>query len=162
GPAVVEEDVAVTEGRFAVPLDFGAVFDGSPRFLEVAVRPGSSTGAFAVLSPREEVAVVPSALFSAITGDPDVQRRSVAPTCPAGQYLRELAADGTPTCVADADANSGGTVTSVTAGAGLSGGTITLSGPIGVSFAGTGAASTVARSDHGHGSAYQARIAACT
>ncbi len=161
GPAIVEEDVAVTEGRFAVPLDFGAVFDGSPRFLEVAVRPGAGTGAFAVLSPRQEVAVVPSALFSATTGDADLQRRSVPPTCLPGQYLRALAPDGTPTCAADADANSGGTVTSVTAGAGLSGGTITLSGPIGVSFAGTGSASTVARSDHGHGTAYQARINAC-
>ena len=44
----------------------------------------------------------------------------------------------------------GGTVTSITAGAGLTGGTITTSGTIAASFAGSGAASTVARSDHNH------------
>jgi hypothetical protein len=48
------------------------------------------------------------------------------------------------------DNNSGGTVTSVTAGTGLTGGTITTSGTVSVAFAGPGAATTVARSDHTH------------
>lgn len=50
----------------------------------------------------------------------------------------------------DPDANSGGTVTSITAGTGLAGGAITTSGTVSVSFAGPGAATTVARSDHAH------------
>jgi hypothetical protein len=42
----------------------------------------------------------------AFSADATVQRRTTAPTCPAGQYLRAIAADGSPTCVADADTNT--------------------------------------------------------
>lgn len=45
----------------------------------------------------------------------------------------------------------GGTVTSITAGDGLLGGTITTSGTLSVALAGSGAATSVARSDHTHG-----------
>jgi hypothetical protein len=158
GPILTRDDVAVAAGVFTVALDFGAVFDGNARFLETAVRPGSSSGAYAVVSPRQELTPSANAVFSAITGDPTVQRRTVAPTCPPGQYLRALAADGTPTCAADVDTNSGGTVTSLTAGSGLTGGTITSSGTIAVNFGGTGLAATAARGDHDHDLAYQARI----
>ncbi len=47
-------------------------------------------------------------------------------------------------------ATGGGGLTSLTAGAGLTGGTITTTGTIAVDFAGGGAATTVARSDHTH------------
>jgi len=46
--------------------------------------------------------------------------------------------------------SAGGTVTSITAGPGLLGGTITTSGTLSVSFAASGTATTVARSDHTH------------
>jgi hypothetical protein len=158
GPVVTRDDVTVSGGVFTVALDFGAVFDGNARFLEIGVRDGAGGGAYTMLSPRQELPPAPHALWSAATGDPGVQRRTVAPTCPAGQYLRSIAANGMPTCAPDVDTNAGGTVTSVTAGPGLTGGTITLSGTIAVSFAGTGSASTVARSDHDHDAAYQAAI----
>ena len=45
GDGATKEDVAVTEGLFTVEIDFGRVFDGTLLWLEVAVRPGSSTGA---------------------------------------------------------------------------------------------------------------------
>jgi len=43
-----------------------------------------------------------------------------------------------------------GTVTSITTGAGLTGGTITGAGTVAANFAGSGVATTVARSDHTH------------
>lgn len=70
--------------------------------------------------------------------------------CTAGQIPKW---NGTAwACAADNDTNSGGTVTSVATGVGLTGGPITTSGTVAVSFAGTGALNTVARSDHTHSS----------
>jgi hypothetical protein len=158
GPLLLRDDVAVAAGLFTVPLDFGSVFDGNARYLEIGVRPGASSGAYDILSPRQELTTAPHALFSARTGDATVQRRTVAPTCAAGQYLRSMAADGTPTCPFDVDTNGGGTVTSITAGTGLTGGTITLGGTVAVAFAGSGNASSPSRSDHNHDATYQRTI----
>jgi hypothetical protein len=65
GPTVTLEDVTVAQGLFTVSPDFGAAFSGTKRFLEVAVRPGTSTGAFTVLTPRQELTPGPNAIFSA-------------------------------------------------------------------------------------------------
>jgi hypothetical protein len=135
GPSLVREDVAVANGLFTVVLDFGAVFGNSRRFLEVAVRPGASTGAFVPLTPRQDLTATPNALASAATPWGGVTGK------PAGF------AD-------DVDNDSGGTVSSVAAGSGLSGGPITTTGALAVAFAGTGSAATVARSDHQHDTAY--------
>lgn len=135
GPIATRDDVAVTNGLFTIALDFGAVFDGNRRFLDVAVRPGASTGAFVSLTPRQELTPAPATLFSAAT--------------PWGGV------SGKPAGFADnIDDDSGGTVTSVTAGPGLLGGPITSTGSLAVAFAGTGAAATAARSDHDHDAAY--------
>lgn len=56
----------------------------------------------------------------------------------------------------------GGTVTSVAAGDGLLGGTITESGTISVDFAGSGSATTVARSDHTHEGSGEGSVASVT
>jgi hypothetical protein len=135
GPALVREDVAVTSGLFTVVLDFGPVFAGNLRFLDVAVRPGASTGAFVPLTPRQDLTSTPAALFSA--------------TVPWGGI------GGKPAGFADGvDDDSGGTVTSVGAGPGLMGGPITASGTLAVAFGGTGAATSAARSDHTHDATY--------
>jgi hypothetical protein len=80
-----------------------------------------------------------------------VQQR-VADICPAGSSIRAINADGTVICEEDdvGTGSGGGDVESVYAGDGLNGGG--LSGPLTltVDFAGTGAATTVARSDHTH------------
>src|SRR5262245_16604195 len=76
GPILTRDDVAVTSGLFTVSLDFGTVFAGSKRWLEVGVRPGASTGAYSTLSPRQELTPSPNSVFSAsvpwsgITGKP--------------------------------------------------------------------------------------------
>jgi hypothetical protein len=67
GPIVTADDVAVIQGLFTVSPDFGAVFGGERRWLEVGVRPGPSTGPYATLSPRQELTAAPAASFSAIT-----------------------------------------------------------------------------------------------
>lgn len=57
--------VPVTNGVFVVSLDFdAAVFDGSPRFLEIGVRPAGSASPYATLSPRQQVASIPYAIHS--------------------------------------------------------------------------------------------------
>ncbi|MBP1684197.1 MAG: hypothetical protein H6Q33_340 [Deltaproteobacteria bacterium] len=57
------EDVPVTAGVFTVTLDFGvAAFPGADRFLEIAVRPGDSAGAFTTLTPLQPITATPYAL----------------------------------------------------------------------------------------------------
>lgn len=55
--------MTVTNGLFTTQLDFGAsAFTGDARYLEVRVRPGSSTGAYTTLSPRQQLTATPYAL----------------------------------------------------------------------------------------------------
>ncbi len=62
GSTVTLNDVPVSNGLFTVDLDFGEVFDGRALWLEVWVRPGSSTGSYAKLSPRQALNPAPYAL----------------------------------------------------------------------------------------------------
>jgi hypothetical protein len=80
--------------------------------------------------------------------DGAVTQLRVDQSCAVGSSIRAINEDGTVAC--QADTNSGGTVTSVSAGSGLLGGTITGAGTISASFAGSGVANTIARSDHTH------------
>jgi hypothetical protein len=59
---ISREDISVTNGTFAAELDFGNVFNGDERYLEIGVRPGSSTGAYTTLAPRRALKPVPYAL----------------------------------------------------------------------------------------------------
>ncbi len=59
-----------------------------------------------------------------------VQNWATQPLCAAGSSIRTVTAAGVPTC--EPDDNSGGTVTSITAGTGLTGGIITTAGTIGL------------------------------
>lgn len=62
GSTLSFEDVTVTGGVFTLYPDFGgAVFTGGPRWLEVAVRNGASTGSFIPLNPRQPVLTTPYA-----------------------------------------------------------------------------------------------------
>lgn len=56
------DDVTVTNGYFTVLLNFGAVFKGEARFLEIRVRPGASSGPYTTLLPRQPLTPAPYAL----------------------------------------------------------------------------------------------------
>jgi hypothetical protein len=64
GSTLTQGDVTVTDGLFTVQLDFGSVFNGSVRYLEIAVRPGASEDAYTTLSPRQPLTAAPFALYS--------------------------------------------------------------------------------------------------
>src|SRR5688572_4465496 len=56
---------AVTNGIFAVTLDFGAgSFNGAARYLEIAVRPNGSGQPYTTLNPRQAVSSTPYAVKS--------------------------------------------------------------------------------------------------
>jgi hypothetical protein len=114
---------------------------------------GQGTG---ILVAADAVSVDTSSIQARVTG-----------TCNTGQSIRVINADGTVSC--QVDTNSGGTITGVTAGAGLTGGGTTGivnldvgqgagitvgANDISVNFAGSGSAATVARSDHDHDATY--------
>jgi hypothetical protein len=65
GRPISKENVSVTEGLFTVELDFGDVFDGTPLLLGISVRPGSSSGTYTTLSPRQWLTPAPYAHYAA-------------------------------------------------------------------------------------------------
>ncbi len=69
GNTLCFDHVPLSEGRFTVSLDFGAVFAGQSRYLEIDVRPDTGLGCasasgFTPLTPRQPVAPAPHALFA--------------------------------------------------------------------------------------------------
>ena len=55
--------MGVTNGLFTVQLDFGmSPFNGNPRWLEIGVRPGASTGAYTTVNPRQPITATPYAI----------------------------------------------------------------------------------------------------
>lgn len=135
-PSVALEDVPVAGGLFTVTLDFGAAaFAGNASWLEVGVRPGASAGAYTTVGARQALTAAPNALFSVASRNAPWTGITAKP----------------PGFADDVDNDSGGDITGVTAGAGLTGGGATGSVAVAVDFAGSsGAAATVARSDHHH------------
>lgn len=60
---VALENVSVTRGIFTAQLDFGSgIFTGAPRYLEIGVRAGDSSGGYTTLTPRQLLSPAPSAL----------------------------------------------------------------------------------------------------
>lgn len=65
GSTVSRADITVTQGLFTVSLDFGAsAFTGNARYLDIGVRPGVSTGAYTLLTPRQQLTPAPYALYT--------------------------------------------------------------------------------------------------
>ncbi|MBL8878658.1 MAG: hypothetical protein JNG88_06010 [Phycisphaerales bacterium] len=65
GATVTVNDIVVANGLITTQLDFGAAaFDGNARWVEIAVRPGASGGAYTTLTPRQALTVAPYALFA--------------------------------------------------------------------------------------------------
>ena len=131
--------VNVTNGLFTVQLNdsgqLGAnIFNGSDRWLEIAVRcPVGSGSSYTTLAPRQQLTAAPYALYAPTAGSANGLSCSgcVSSGSIASGTVQQSNLAFTP-----------GTVTSVTAGSGLSGGTITTSGTIsnsGVLSVGAGA-----------------------
>jgi len=55
-------DVLVSGGLFTLEVDFGGQFDGSAKYLQIAVKPAGSAGGYTVLSPRQKLRPTPYAL----------------------------------------------------------------------------------------------------
>ncbi len=72
--------VSVTNGLFNVPLDFGANFPGTDRWLEIAVR--KNGGAFTTLTPRQKLTPTPYAITAG----------NLSGTLPAGQLTGTIPA----------------------------------------------------------------------
>jgi hypothetical protein len=68
GSTMAIPGVVVTGGLFTVGLNFGSVFDGSPRFLEVAVRPVGG-GAYTTIAPRQPITPAPYSVRAATAGN---------------------------------------------------------------------------------------------
>jgi hypothetical protein len=62
-------DVDIIDGYFTVELDFGNIFLKEARWLEIAVREGSSTGDFTTLSPRQKITPTPYAIHAVTAGN---------------------------------------------------------------------------------------------
>lgn len=76
--------VSVERGCFTTPLDFGpGVFDGSRRWLEIAVRP-SGSGSFTALNPRQELTPAPYALYALTPAGPKGDTGPQGPQGPTG------------------------------------------------------------------------------
>ncbi|MGE5596381.1 MAG: hypothetical protein ACM3S1_10165 [Hyphomicrobiales bacterium] len=69
GEIVEKDNLQVDNGLFTTYLEFGAgAFDGEGRWLEIAVRPGNSSGDYTVLNPRQLIASTPYALWAKTAG----------------------------------------------------------------------------------------------
>ncbi len=64
GPQQEKSAVSVVEGYFTVVLDFGSVFQGEARWLEVGVRCPSGGGNYSTLSPRQPLTPAPYANYA--------------------------------------------------------------------------------------------------
>ena len=68
GQTITIEDQVVTNGVFAVDLDFGDAFDGTERWIEMSVRDGDSMDVFTELTPRLKVGRSPQASYASKSG----------------------------------------------------------------------------------------------
>lgn len=88
--------VPVVSGVFTATIDFGlGIFIGPPRYLQIAIKPAGSPGAFTQLNPRTQVLAVPYAMKSSSADTATFATNAGAATnaaqlggIPANQYLQ--------------------------------------------------------------------------
>lgn len=136
GATILLSNVVVADGRFTAQLPFDTEeFDGGTRWLEIAAAFPSNAPPV-TLTPRQMITDAPYALHARTAES--VELRDIV-GIPAG-FLDWV------------DDSNFGDITGVTAGPGLSGGGTTGAVTLSANFGGTGAATSVSRSDHFHNS----------
>lgn len=75
--SIARPNVAVNGGVFTVTLDFGAQFDGSPRFLEISVKSAGTPDPATVLTPRQPISSTPYAIRSLDADHADTAQSAV-------------------------------------------------------------------------------------
>lgn len=103
GSTVTVAGVAVSDGRFAVELDFGPVLTGAAVWLELAVRPEGG-GAYTTLEPRNELKRAPYAAYAhdAVSADLAVET-SLVGGVNAEDLLEWVQLTGVPGDLSDGD-----------------------------------------------------------
>jgi len=89
---VTNTATAVSNGLFTATIDFGGVFDGTARWLEIGVRTNTG-GAFTTLTPRQHLTATPYAITAAnLSGSlPATQLTGTIPaTSIAGSYTSAI------------------------------------------------------------------------
>ena len=72
GSTIDVNEVTVNDGYFTAKLGFGTeVFDGNDVWLQIAVRPGKSTDAYTILTPRQQITPTPYAQYALNSPDSD-------------------------------------------------------------------------------------------
>ena len=109
GGTVLVNDLAIANGLFTASLDFGGLaFDGSARWLQIAVRPGASGGEYAPLATRTQVLPSPYAIYAS--------KAATATTASAASAVPWSGITGVPAGFSDGVDND----TLYTAGTGIS------------------------------------------
>src|SRR5208282_6784055 len=117
GASLTNAPTVVSNGLFMVTLDFGSsVFTGPQRWLQIGVRTNGSSGAYAILSPLQQVTASPYAI-TANTANTATTANSVSGTISGSQI-------------------QGGTVTSTQLASGTAAANLAASGQSGVASGG--------------------------
>jgi hypothetical protein len=149
GSILQTNDVAVTNGLFAVTLDFGAIYSGAPCWLDIEVRTNGST-AFYDLGSRQDLTPVPYAVYAAtaasaasatnfsgaLAGDVTGTQSATVVSTVGGQSAANVAA-GAVLANAATSADTVNTIVKRDGSGGFTASTITASG-----FSGSGASLT--------------------
>ncbi len=104
GGIVYVEDLTIVSGQVNTQIDFGDVFDGTALWLEISVRDGAATGAYTVLSPRQELTGAPFAQHSKDAETADLADDAILLNGqPAAYYLAWSNLVGVPGEILDGD-----------------------------------------------------------
>jgi hypothetical protein len=145
GGDALRPSVAVSNGLFTVNLDFGATaFGGSARFLQIEVRP-AGTGAYTLLTPRQEMKPQPHALYAANAATA-ANATNAATATNASNAAHATAADNATNAAHATNADNAANATH----ASNADNATTASYARKIPLAGTGATTAAARSDHNH------------
>ena len=96
GNKLTNAATVVSNGLFVVALDFGPIFTGSSRWLDMGVRTNGNTNAFTVLVPRQQLMPTPYAIFASTASNlsgnlPATQLTGTLPTSAFAGYTNTVA-----------------------------------------------------------------------